>query len=207
MDNIKNLQFKYELFDENEEVYCLYHVGRSRSIFIPFKVKIVATIYSDPDDVKYLVNIIDFYDSIPFLKVYFLFEPIFSRGNTNNQYLHHNLDEVSKILRKDKLLEILGYEYNVLSVDAMSCFKSETEMLNIYNEVHDFVCRDLIKELNDFIIRKSYKGLYRISNKKEFLTHNEKYLRKDMSKYEWERFMLQNKRSYNTTITAKKHFK
>lgn len=206
----------YKLFEQDEIVYCLFHVIKSRSIFIPLKVKIEAIDLKYIDNPKYTVKVVDVYDKVSFLKTYFLFEPIVHRSiltdlevvkkSENKAYLNTNLNELSSNSSKDKLIEIFDSPKNYLLIEAMNCFETEEEMFQILDEVQDFVIMDLISELSDLMFRKSYKGLYSISSKSKFLEHNREFFKKGFTDYEWKNFIVAAKRDYNTKFYRKTYF-
>jgi len=194
----------YKLFNQGDKVYCLFDVSKSRSIYIPLKIEIIAIEYKNPENPKYTIKIIDFYDKVSFMKIYFLFEPIIRIKN--NLYLNTDLDKLSRITKKSEILAIFACENNYTVMDSINCFESKQEMMGVLDEIMDFVVRDEIIELLDLMTRNSYSGLYKLSNKKNFLEHNKDFLKKDTSDFEWDNFLVKIRRHYNSKHYRKNYF-
>ena len=166
---------KHRIFTKGEYIHALISNARNSNIVFPVRALIYDVKFDDVMP-KYQIKIIKFYDDLNYLKRY-LFDMKFDR-NFENGITRFRFSR-QKYKTKEQFQEYIsasGDTYFVV-VDSVMCTKSYNQILELYNDIQDFLIEKSIKDLYEMASRQSYsKGSYYYKSKGVFQAHLKKFL-------------------------------
>lgn len=166
---------RHKIFSKGEKIHALISNTRHPHIVFP----IYGTIHDvkfDEDIPRYQIKIIKFHDNIDFLKRY-LFGMKFSKdftGKTTN----FNLSRKNYKSMKEFQEHIDSkWESYMISVDSISCVKTKSEIIDLFNNIQDFLIEKNIKDIFELASRSVYSsGKYHYQSRGVFSAHLKKFL-------------------------------
>jgi hypothetical protein len=166
---------KHRLFSKGEYVHALISNTTFPNIVFPVKA-IIYDVKFDEKMPKYQIRITKFYDDLAFLKRYFFdtnFEKNFNGANTKFRFKR------SQFSTKKELQDHLetNSETYLIIVDSIMCTKTSTQVMELYNNIQDFLVEKQIRELYELTTRQVYKdGQYYYETRGVFEAHLKKML-------------------------------
>ena len=166
---------KHRLFSKGEYIHALISNSRYSNIVFPIKA-IIYDVKFDDTIPKYQVRITKFFDDINFLKRYFFdmnFEKNFEGGSTKFRFNRTGFKNKKDLI---KHLEANAETYMIV-VDSVMCTKTEAQIMELYNNIQDFLIEKQIRDLYEMSTRSSYSnGQYYYGSKGIFEAHLKKFL-------------------------------
>ena len=175
------------LFNVEDQIHSLLTSATNPNVLIPIR-GIIKEIKHDLKNPLYLIKIVQFYDTWPFIKKYFL----------DNNYRYNFTDrprpcKVKGVNSMDDIIEKLKNpdEENryYIVVDSLMSFKFYYEMNDAYQMIQDFVIQKKMNELKEFQTRGSYKGKYKISSQKEWFIRARNIITESVSDNEFKKII------------------
>ena len=166
---------KHRLFSKGEYIHALISNTNFPNIVFPVRA-IIYDVKFDEKMPKYQIRITKFYDDIAFLKRYFFdtnFEKNFSGANTKFRFKR------TQFSTKKELQEHLeaNSETYLITVDSVMCTKSMNQVMELYNNIQDFLVEKHLRELYELSNRQVYKdGKYYYQTRGIFEAHLKKFL-------------------------------
>ena len=166
---------KHRLFSKGEYIHALISNTNFPNIVFPVRA-IIYDVKFDEKMPKYQIRITKFYDDIAFLKRYFFdtnFEKNFSGANTKFRFKR------TQFSTKKELQEHLesNSETYLITVDSVMCTKSMNQIMDLYNNIQDFLVEKHLRELYELSNRQVYKdGKYYYQTRGIFEAHLKKFL-------------------------------
>lgn len=168
---------KHRLFSKGEYIHALVSNSRYSNIVFPVKA-LIYDVKFDETMPKYQIRIVRFYDDINFLKRYFFdmnFEKNFEGGSTKFKFNRSNFKTKKELT---KHLEVNSETYLIV-VDSVMCVKTQVQVMELYNNIQDFLVEKHIRELYEMTTRPVYsKGKYFYESRGVFEAHLKKFLGK-----------------------------
>ena len=179
---------KHNLIDKGSIAHCLISSINEPNKFIPVKV-VIKDIKFDEYNPLYLVKIIKFYDSIYFLKSYFM----------NNKF-HNNFGKKARTFWISNEIKSTEHLQNYLEkedsrfyvvVDSIHTTRYKNEMIEMFNKLQDFLIYRNIDELQELTTRNSYSGHLKFNSKSEFFIRLRKMIidKVEDLKITWDEFI------------------
>ena len=157
---------KHKLIDKGSVAHAIISPINEPNKFIPVKV-VIKDVQFDEYNPLYLVKIIKFYDSIYFLKKYFM----------NNKF-HNDFKKKARpfwikndIKTTDQLQNYLDKEDSrfYVVVDSIHTTRYKNDMMSLYNKIQDFLITRNLQELQELSTRNPYTGFFKFQSKSEYL--------------------------------------
>lgn len=178
---------KHKLIDKGSIAHALISPINEPNKFIPVKV-VIKDVKFDEYNPLYLVKIIKFYDSIYFLKKYFM----------NNKY-PNNFDKKPRtfwikddIKTTEQLQNYLEKEDSrfYVVVDSIHTTRYKNDLNDMFNKIQDFLIYRNISELSELTTRNAYSGNLKFSSKSEFFIRLKRMIsdKVDDLKMTWDEF-------------------
>ena len=166
---------KHRLFSKGEYIHALISNSRYSNIVFPVRA-IIYDVKFDEMMPKYQIRIVKFYDDINFLKRYFFdmnFDKNFEGGSTKFRFNRSNFKTKQELV---KHLEANAETYMIV-VDSVMCTKTYDQIMELYNNIQDFLFEKQVRELYELATRESYaKGQYYYESRGVFEAHLKKFL-------------------------------
>ena len=166
---------KHRLFSKGEYIHALISNTKHSNIVFPVRALIYDVKFDDVMP-KYQIKIVKFYDDLNFLKRYLFdlkFIKNFEGGQTRfrlNRQKYKTREQFQKYIDANE-------ETYFVVVDSVMCTKSYNQILELYNNIQDFLIEKSIKDLYEMANRQSYsKGAYYYESKGVFEAHLKKFL-------------------------------
>jgi hypothetical protein len=166
---------KHRLFSKGEYIHALISNTNYPNIVFPVRA-IIHDVKFDEKMPKYQIRIVKFYDDISFLKRYFFdtnFEKNFKGGMTKFRFKREMFST------KKELAEHLeaNAETYLITVDSVMCTKTQNQIMDLYNNIQDFLIEKNLRDLYELSTRPVYKnGKYFYETKGVFTAHLKKFL-------------------------------
>lgn len=183
------------MFIKGDTAYCLIASNNLPNLLIPTKCKIIDIEYNDEVNPYYVVQVIKFYDNFQFINEFFINKNFYyarrsskkdrvvkDRSSPNKLRMYKNidnLDDVYNILQGIGTFKVQNNkdihdgsfeakERHYLATEALFAFKTKTEMMQVYEQMHEFYIFQILRQLKTYVTRKSYKGKFKFSSESEF---------------------------------------
>ena len=166
---------RHKLFSKGESIHALISNSRYGNIVFPVRA-VIHDVEFDDKMPRYQIRIIKFYDDLDFLKRY-MFDQKFDKGFSGG-YTKFNLSRSNYKTRDDFQKHINSkWESYLMVVDSVMCLRTHQEILELYNNIQDFIIERSMRELYEVTNRSSYsKGKYFYKSKGVFEAHLKKFL-------------------------------
>ena len=156
---------KHKLIDKGSIAHALISPINEPNKFIPVKV-VIKDVKFDEYNPLYLVKIVKFYDSIYFLKAYFMNNK-FSNNFAKKSRTFWISNEIKTTEELQNYLEKEDKRFYVV-VDSIHTTRYKNDMIDLFNKLQDFLINRNIQELQELTTRNSYSGFLKITSKTEF---------------------------------------
>jgi hypothetical protein len=167
---------RHRLFTKGEQINVLISNNRYSNIVFPVKAIIHDVEFNDKMP-RYQVRILKFYDDIDFLKRYMFdmkFEKNFINGGVTTFRIARS--KISSIKEFQNYIDVKWESYLIV-VDSVMCVKTYDEIIKLYNSIQDFLVEKTIKDLYELTNRSTYStGKYHYKSKGIFEAHIKKFL-------------------------------
>lgn len=166
---------KHRLFSKGEYIHALISNTRYSNIVFPVR-GLIYDVKFDEMMPQYQIKIVKFYDDLNFLKRYLFdmnFNKNFDGGTTRFKFTRQ------KYKTREQLQKHIdaGDETYFVVVDSVMCTKSYNQILELYNNIQDFLIEKNLRDLYEMVSRQSYKkGNYYYKSKGIFQAHLKKFL-------------------------------
>lgn len=166
---------RHKLFSKGEYIHVLISNSRHANVVFPVRAVIHDVEFNDKMP-KYQIRIIKFYDDLDFLKRY-MFDMKFDKGFSGG-YTKFNLNRSKYKTRKEFQDHIDSkWESYLMVVDSVMCVRTHDELFELYNNIQDFIIEKSIRELFEVSNRSSYStGSYFYKSRGIFEAHLKKFL-------------------------------
>lgn len=158
---------KHDLIRKGGIGHALLSSGSYPNILIPAKV-VIKDVKFDESNPQYLVKIIYFYDTVFFLKNYFMNMSFKTGLDSRKRKL-----EFSSSFKPKTTEEILDYIHTnekqfYVVVDSISCVPTKAEMNTRFNKIQDYLIERDFNSIKGKSVRSFYSGKYKVPTKNEF---------------------------------------
>lgn len=159
--------YKHRIFNKGEQIHCLLSSFTHPNILIPVKAIVKDAIWNDINT-KYLIKIIKFYDTLPFLKKYLL--------GMNFYYSFEDKAKPFKLANCEfKTVEEIEIAMSgedqskyYIVVDSIMTTKTKAELRKIFDNVQYYLISRHIKDFKNLACRGFYHGVFRMDTQNEF---------------------------------------
>lgn len=158
---------KHRIFNKGEQIFCLLSSFKYPNILIP--VRAIVKDYKWHDvNLRYLVKVTMFYDSVDFLKQY-LFDMNFYY-NLDLKARNFKLKDTGFKTTKEIELRLNqeDQEKYYIVVDSVMTTKTKLNLQELFNKIQYFLISRHFKELKELSTRTFYKGTFRLDSYREF---------------------------------------
>jgi len=166
---------RHKLFSKGETINVLISNNRYNNIVFPVKAIIHDVEFNDKMP-RYQVRILKFYDDIDFLKRYMFdmkFDKTFEGGVTTFRVSRQKIANVKEF---QNYIDS-KWETFMIVVDSVMCTRTYAEIMELYNNIQDFLVEKTIRDLYELTNRSTYsKGKYHYESKGVFEAHIKKFL-------------------------------
>lgn len=166
---------KHRIFSKGEYIHALISNSKHSNIVFPVR-GLIYDVKFDEMMPQYQIKIVKFYDDINFLKRYLFdikFNRDFNKGVTRFRFSrqkHKTREQFQKSIDANE-------EAYFVVVDSVMCTKSYNQILELYNNIQDFLIEKSFKDLFEMANRMSYsKGSYYYKSRGVFEAHLKKFL-------------------------------
>lgn len=166
---------KHRLFSKGEYIHALVSNTRHSNLLFPVRA-LIYDVQFDEMMPRYQIKIVKFYDDLNFLKRHFFdmnFEKGFEGGTTRfkfNRQKYKTREQLQKHIDA-------GEDTYFVVVDSVMCTKSYNQIMELYNNIQDFLIEKSFRDLYEAATRQSYsKGKYYYKSKGVFQAHLKKFL-------------------------------
>ena len=156
---------KHKLIDKGSIAHAIISPINDPNKFIPIKV-VIKDIQFDEYNPLYLVKIIKFYDSIYFLKKYFMnnkFPNNFDK-KARNFWISNDIKTTNDL---QNYLEREDSRFYVV-VDSIHTTRYKQDMVEMFDKLQDFLIYRNIQDLQELTTRNCYSGKLKFQSKTEF---------------------------------------
>lgn len=181
----------HKLFPKGEQVYALLSSNVNPNILIPVK-GIVKEVKFDDINPQYLIKIINFYDTIKYIKKYF-FDIRFKNSLDRKQPRVLNLNrtefkDVSELLERMNQPDEKKF---YIVVDSIMCTRFKNEMMDLFNKIQDHLIEVRMREIREMTTRGFYKGRYSIDSYGNFNIRLRRFIGDKVENVgiEWDKFI------------------
>ena len=164
---------KHKLIGKGSIAHALISPINDPNKFIPVKI-VIKDVRFDEYNPLYLVKVIKFYDSIYFLKKYFMNNK-FSNEIGKKARTFWISDDIKTTEQLQNYLEKEGARF-YLVVDSIHTTRYKNDMTDMFNKIQDFLIDRNIQELQELSTRNSYSGYLKFSSKVEFFIRLKKMI-------------------------------
>ena len=166
---------RHKLFSKGERIHALISNTRYSHIVFPVYA-VIHDVKFDEDIPRYQIRITKFHDNIDFLKRY-LFGMKFSK-DFNNRTTSFALTRKNYKSMKDFQNQIDSkWESYMISVDSIMCVKTKTEVIDLFNNIQDFLIEKNFKDVFELSSRSVYSsGKYYYQSRGVYAAHLKKFL-------------------------------
>lgn len=166
---------RHQLFSKGEYIHVLLMNARHSNVMFPVRA-IIHDVKFDDKMPKYQIRIVKFYDDIKFLKRY-LFGMQFDKdfdGRVTKFHLKRQQYSSVEVLQNHIDSK---WESYLVSVDSVMCVKTKAELTELFNNLQDFLIEKSFKEIFELSNRAVYsKGKYYYHTRGIFEAHLKKFL-------------------------------
>lgn len=156
-----------ELLEKNSIAHCFLSSSTNPNILIPVKVfiKDVKFYESNP---RYLVKVMQFYDSIHFLKKYFINRPFVNKFDARSRILTFPKRDFKTSTEVLNYMQESQTDKYLFVVESINIVKYKIELESLFNKIQDFLIMKSMKEWRDNSVRHLYSGKFKMSSKTDF---------------------------------------
>lgn len=158
---------KHRIFNKGDLIFCLLSSYNKPNVLIPVRC-VIMDVKWDPINPKYQIKILDFFDTIPFLKRYFFdmnFAVTFD-GKAKPLSLKRN-EFTSTDSLKNRLNENDAHRFYVV-VDSIMCVKTKKDLQDLFQKVQFYLISKNFKEIRETTARNFFTGPFSVDSTREF---------------------------------------
>lgn len=158
---------KHRIFNKGEQIHCLLSSFNHPNILIPVK-GIIKDYQWDEVNLRYLIKITKFYDSLPFLKKYLFDMNFYHSYEMKPKRFKLKDNEFKSVKEIEEAISGIDSDRYYLVVDSIMTTKTKVDLEKLFNKIQHFLISRHFKDLKELMTRTFYRDTMRLDSHKDF---------------------------------------
>ena len=158
---------KHRIFNKGDRIYVLLSSHQEPNVLIPVAANIVDVKW-DPVNPLYKIRITKFFDTLYFLKKYFLNMHFRYEFDKRARHVPINGEGLNRVSDLEEFINGDNRERFYVIVESVMCTKTSIQLRELFEKVQNFIISKKLQEIKELSSRSFYRGSLSVDSNKEW---------------------------------------